>query len=345
MNKKYILNSLFTFVCFLFLIGCKTKNSKIARAFYYWKSSFELNEKELAIIKENNISTLYIKYFDVVWNAQLNSAVPVAKILFKQVVPQELQIVPVVYITNNVLLKSNIDSVNNLAISISKLIKNYQPIVKNNIAEIQIDCDWTLSTKEKYFALLNGIKNEFEKSMLISVTIRLHQIKYASTTGIPPVQKGMLMYYNMGNLQSSTSNSIFNETDAEKYAPYIKQYPLPLDAVLPVFTWVKVFRNKQMIKLLNQTSLFELKQTGSFKSIDNNTIEALNANQYKDFYYVANDIFVEENMNPNTSLKAAQHLHQYFNSTNFTLALFHLHQPNLNEFTTQDIEALYTTFN
>ncbi len=82
----------------------------------------------------------------------------------------------------------------------------------------------------------------------------------------------------MGNLQSSTSNSIFNETDAEKYAPYIKQYPLPFDAVLPVFTWVKVFRNKQMIKLLNQTSLFELKQTGSFKSIDNNTIEALNAN-------------------------------------------------------------------
>jgi hypothetical protein len=184
------------------------------------------------------------------------------------------------------LLKSNIDSINNLAISISKLIKNYQPIVKNNIAEIQIDCDWTLSTKEKYFALLNTLKNEVDKNVSISATIRLHQIKYASTTGIPPVKKGMLMYYNMGNLQSLTSNSIFNEIDAEKYAPYIKQYPLHLDAVLPVFKWVKVFRNKQMIKLLNQTSMFELKQTGSFKSIDNNTIEALSANHYKDFYYV-----------------------------------------------------------
>jgi hypothetical protein len=163
MNKKYILNSLFTFFCVIFLIGCKTKNSNIERAFYFWKTSFDLNEKELAIIKENNISTLYIKYFDVVWNTELNSAVPVAKILFKQAVPQQLQIVPVVYITNNVLLKSNIDSINNLAISISKLIKNYQPIVKNNIAEIQIDCDWTVSTKAKYFALLNTIKSQFKK--------------------------------------------------------------------------------------------------------------------------------------------------------------------------------------
>jgi|JI9StandDraft_1071089.scaffolds.fasta_scaffold26901_2 hypothetical protein len=345
MNKKHILNLHFTFVCLLFLIGCKHKDSKVNRAFYFWKTSFELNEKELKIIKENNISTLYIKYFDVVWNKELNSTVPVAKILFKHTVPQQLQVVPVVYITNNVLLKCNADSINNLAISISKLIKNYDPVVKNNIAEIQIDCDWTVSTKAKYFKLLYTIKSQFKKSVTISATIRLHQIKYASNTGIPPVQKGMLMYYNMGNLQSLTGNSIFNEIDAEKYAPYIKQYPLPLDVVLPVFKWVKVFRNKQMIKLLNQTSLFELKQTGIFKSIDNHTIEALSTNHYKGFYYVANDIFVEEYMNPNTSLKAAQHLHQYFNSTNFTLALFHLHQPNLNEFTTQDIEALYTTFN
>ena len=125
--------------------------------------TLNINPTQSKIIKENNISTLYIKYFDVVWNKELNSTVPVAKILFKHTVPQQLQIVPVVYITNYVLLKINIDSVNNLAISISKLIKNYQPIVKNNIAEIQIDCDWTLSTKEKYFTLLKTFKSQFKR--------------------------------------------------------------------------------------------------------------------------------------------------------------------------------------
>lgn len=326
-------------------IACQSNKNKITRSFYFWKASFELNEKELQLIEKHNINTLYIKYFDVVWNEELNKAVPVAKISFKQAVPQQLQIVPVVYITNIALIKCPYDSIINLASSISKLIDTYQTINNKKINEIQIDCDWTLNTKDKYFALLTTIKNHFKRSIIISATIRLHQIKYASTTGVPPVQKGMLMYYNMGNLQSPKINSIFNEVDAEKYAPYIKQYPLALDAVLPVFSWVKVFRNQRMIKLLNQTSLQALKQSGNFKSIDNYSMQALSANSYKDFYYLNNDIFVEETISPKLSLQAAQHLQQYLKSTNFTLALFHLHQPNLNEFTTQDIENIFTTFN
>jgi hypothetical protein len=344
--KNYRWLSMFIgYLTIALMIACYSNENKINRAFYYWKSTFELNQNEIQLLEKHNINTLYIKYFDVVWNQELNSAVPVAKVNFKHAVPQQIQIVPVVYITNKALIKSHHDSITFLANAITILINNYQKVNKHKIKEIQIDCDWTITTKDKYFALLNALKSTYEPGILISATIRLHQIKYASTTGIPPVHKGMLMYYNMGNLNSPQTNSIFNETDAEKYAPYIKQYPLPLDAVLPVFSWVKVFRNKQMIKLLNQTSLKKLKQTGQFKSIDMNTIQALNTSNYNDFYYLTNDIFVEENMNPKLSLKAAHHLHQYYNSTNFTLALFHLHQPHLNEFTTQNIENLFTTFN
>jgi hypothetical protein len=345
MNKNTWLSLLITCTIVALLIACNLKKNKITRAFYYWKSTFELNQKELQLIEKHNINTLYIKYFDVVWNQEINSAVPVAKIYFKHAIPKQLLVVPVVYITNNALIKCHNDSIIFLANSISKLIENYQTLNKNKINEIQIDCDWTISTKEKYFELLNALKNTYSQNTIISATIRLHQIKYASTTGVPPVQKGMLMYYNMGHIQSQKINSIFNETDAAKYAPYIKQYPLPLDAVLPVFSWVKVFRNNKMIKLLNQTSLQNLKQSGQFKSIDNNSMQAINSNNYKDFYYLSNDIFVEENMNPNRSLKAAKHLQRYFNSTNFTLALFHLQQSNLNEYTYQHFEDIYTTFN
>lgn len=345
MNHRPYLHLFFTLFCYLFLIACKPKNSKINRAFYYWKSTFELQSSELNIIEQNKINTLYIKYFDVVWNDKLNQPLPVAKIIFKQAVPQQIRVVPVVYITNKVMSNLQKDEVQKLSKAIATLIDSYHINTTKKCKEIQIDCDWNLSTKDKYFELLNQLKKHYNAAIEISATIRLHQIKYAATTGVPPVSKGMLMYYNMGNLQNTNHNSIFNETDAEKYAPYIKQYPLYLDAVLPVFTWVKVIRNNKVIKLLNQTNLMDLGKLRHFKSINTNTLQATNVGHFQSFYFLPNDLFVEEKIDPKLSKKAAEHLHQYFNPANFTLSLFHLHQANLNEYSFQNIEDLYTTFN
>jgi len=328
----------------MFLKACKPKNSKVNRAFYFWKSSFALNNFELDIIKQNKVNTLYIKYFDVVWNDKLNAAIPVAKINFKQAVPFSLTVVPVVYITNNSLQKTNNNDIEKLANNISVLINSYQSIVKNNTSEIQIDCDWTLITKQKYFALLNALRNKFGNDTILSATIRLHQIKYAATTGIPPVQKGMLMYYNMGNINSHKNNAIFNEKDAAKYAPYIKQYALPLDAVLPVFSWIKVFRNHRMKQLISHISAKEFLQTGFFKQMDENRFQAITTSNYKGVSFLSNDIFIIENISPSLSKRAANHLNNYFAQTQFTLALFHLNQSNLNEYTTQDFEDIYTSF-
>jgi hypothetical protein len=329
----------------LFLTACKPKHANTNRAFYYWKSSFELNNKELDIIKQNNISTLYIKYFDVVWNNNLNAAYPVAKINFKQAVPAFMVMVPVVYITNTVLQKTPANDIEKLANNIYNLIHEYPWAINNKTPEIQIDCDWTLGTKEKYFKLLNTLKNKIGHKVALSATIRLHQIKYASSTGIPPVQKGMLMYYNMGNLHSTKLNSIFNEHDAEKYAPYIKQYPLALDVVLPVFKWVKVFRNHKMQQLIQHVSIEELLGSGIFKAIDKNSFRAIATSHYKGINFVNNDILVIENISAKESIQAAQHLRNYYNSASCTVALFHLKQSNLHEYTRKDFETLYTTFN
>ena len=89
------------------------------------------------------------------------------------------------------------------------------------------------------------------------------------------------MYYNMGNIEHQHNNSIFNENDAEKYAPYIKQYPLPLDAVLPLFSWVKVFRNHKMHQLLNQISFQELISSNLFQHINEYIykIKSINLNE------------------------------------------------------------------
>lgn len=345
MKKKSLLSLFLIGINMLIIFGCKPKNTNVNRAFYYWKSKFELDKDELKILNQNNINTLYIKYFDVLWNANLNAAIPAAKIEFKDAIPQHIQVIPVVYITNSALLKSNKDSIKTLAISISKLINAYGPLVNKKINQIQIDCDWTLSSKEKYFALLSALKSIYNNQLILSATIRLHQIKYVSETGIPPVKKGMLMYYNMGNIEHQHNNSIFNENDAEKYAPYIKQYPLPLDAVLPLFSWVKVFRNHKMHQLLNQISFHELINSNLFQHVNEYTLKPIATCNYKGITFLTNDVLVAEIVAPKLSKKAAQHLHRYFNKTTFTLALFHLNKYKLNDFTEQDIESIYTTFN
>lgn len=344
--KKNKLLYFFTFsIGIAFLIACNPIKNKVNRAFYFWKSTFELSPQEKNLLQNHHINMLYVKYFDVMWNAKLNTVIPVAKIKFKQNIPTQIQIIPVVFISNNALVKTNTNQIQKLANDIAQLLKSYQTSVKQNSLEIQLDCDWTLSTKEKYFDLVYHLKQQFNSSTQWSATIRLHQIKYLNNTGVPPVNKGMLMYYNMGNIYSTHDNSIFNEADAAKYAPYIKYYPLPLDAVLPVFSWLKVFRNSKLHELLNQISMEELVATHHFKKINEHTLQAIQIGHYKGYSYLTNDLIFVEKCDPKLSLQAANHLHNYFQHQSFNLALFHLDQNNLLNYATKDIETLFTSFN
>ncbi len=77
--------------------------------------------------------------------------------------------------------------------------------------------------------------------MVLSATIRLHQVKYFETTGVPPVKSGMLMFYNTGDLENpSEENSILNIETAELYLSGLEDYPMQLDIVLPLFSWAVV---------------------------------------------------------------------------------------------------------
>ena len=102
------------------------------------------------------------------------------------------------------------------------------------IKEIQIDCDWTDSTRNRFFRFTRTLgKLAHAEHSLISATIRLHQIKYFERTGIPPVDRGVLMFYNMGKLAAASErSSIFNTEDAEKYTSRLSQYPLPMDLIV-----------------------------------------------------------------------------------------------------------------
>jgi hypothetical protein len=103
----------------------------------------------------------------------------------------------------------------------------------------------------------------------ISTTIRLHQVKYFERTGIPPVDKYVLMFYNMGKLGKTESNSIYNSPDAAKYIQSLNKYPKKLDIALPIFSWVIHKRGGVIQDLLKDFDLQKLQDKGILKTADN----------------------------------------------------------------------------
>ncbi|MBO0936326.1 hypothetical protein J2I47_07175 [Fibrella sp. HMF5335] len=174
---------------------------------------------------------------------------PKAMVIFR-VKPTVAQVVPVVFITNQTLLHLSPTGVPALA---RKLVQKVQQMAAKQCIpyqEIQLDCDWTRSSRSRYFALLRAIQQEAK--VPLSATIRLHQVKFVAQTGVPPVARGMLMAYNMTDWKRpGTRNSILDLTELRRYTPYLPGYPLPLDLALPLFRWTVVFRNNRVMTLLN----------------------------------------------------------------------------------------------
>jgi hypothetical protein len=213
-------------------------------AFYHWKSTYAPTAAE----QQMATRTLYIRFFDVDWDAVTRQPVPKGVVTFRAK-PTATRIVPVVFITNQTLLNlRSATDVPELARRIAKKIQQIADGQQLTYPELQIDCDWTRSTRARYFALLEAIGAQVR--VPLSATIRLHQVKYVAQTGVPPVSRGMLMAYNIGDWKRpDTRNSILDLADLRRYANYLPGYPLPLDVALPLFRWAVFFRNGQVLAL------------------------------------------------------------------------------------------------
>lgn len=263
----------------LFFIGCSHAPKPPAeRAYYFWKSDFRLSPNEQRQLFDTlNIKRLYLKYFDVVWNADTRQPSPMDNMTIETVLPANISIVPTVFITNETMQRIDSAQIDTLAQHIATKIKEKttNANLTKQVYEWQIDCDWSAKTKGKYFALLTALKVHFPtKTHLLSVTIRLHQLKYPKKTGIPPVNRGMLMLYNMSNVRlANTKNSILDIDITKQYIKEQTKYALPLDVALPVFAWAAAFRGDAFQGLYNNwTEDFCAKQTFLKKTNTNNFI-------------------------------------------------------------------------
>lgn len=244
----------FFFMLVLCFVACKNnrKPRETERAFYYWKSIFAPTSYEKQRADSLGVTTIYMKLFDVVWNKTKNAPEPVAKLLVKDTAwLLQKKIIPAVFITNECFYEQDSAQIGQLAKNINGLAdKLAEQNGFGGFPELQIDCDWSGTTRDRYFQLLRTLK-ALNGKRRTAATIRLHQVKYKQSAGIPPVDRGLLMCYNMGDLQQEqVKNSIIDPQEFQRYIQRVATYPLPLDAGLPLFSWVVIFDKGQFAGLI-----------------------------------------------------------------------------------------------
>jgi len=228
------------------------------RAFYYWRTTFRLAPAEQQALAELGIARLYVRAFDVAWSAEDAAPSILGKLAVADGarVPAGIEVVPVVFLREEV-LRRGAARLGPLAAEVWAEVQRRMALLGVTPRELQLDCDWTDGSRDAFFALLARVR---ERSGLpLSATIRLHQIKYRERTGVPPVERGMLMFYNMGQFSADPeARAIFDPQSAARYLARVSEYPLPLDVALPIWSWTVHLRDDAVEGLLQSTDPDEL---------------------------------------------------------------------------------------
>ena len=311
----------------LWLSACAKKQTTPKVGFYYWKTQFNLGQPEITALDSLHAQSLYVRIFDVDWDFNRHQAIPKGAQTNHPVFPQAIQPVPTIYITNRTLTHTK--SIDSLA---QKIIDYTQDILKKwptPPTKLQLDNDWTPSTKAKYFQLIRYIKSKANFETL-STTIRLHQYKYPKQTGIPPADEGILMCYNTGDITDwNTQNSIATPKDVQKYIQHAKAYPLDLGVALPIFSWTVIFRDSSFFKIVTDDNLSWQQDTIHYRRLSPTRFVVQAGTFLKGHYLYKGDLLRYESVKQADLLSMAQSLSE---KQAFSEILFyHLDSANLKK--------------
>ena len=342
MNSRFIwfLSSL------LLLLSCSNRTDESApsgNAVYYWRTDFLLSEVESSFIKDNDVHTLYVKFFDVVASDSVPR--PDATLRFSQKFPENTEIIPTVFIDSKIF--SNARVPDNFASMILKRIdsmmtKNGYPVSR----EVQIDFDWTQTNQEIYFGILKQMSDSLHKdNRRLSTTIRLHQLALTP----PPVDYGVLMVYNIGNFASPTeSNSILSIQGLKPYLKYLDSYRLPLATALPIYSWDLLFRQGRFVAIARGLSL---KDESSFSRIDSTHYKV---KSYMPLPSAPGSSSVGARILPNDIIRHEEISYALLDSTlnlirksrpgaTRRVILYHLDENTINQYKNDELKKVYTS--
>ncbi len=342
MNKPCIARLLFAALCCISILLPSCQKHTAEASFYFWRTKAVLSPGEREALKTYGVKTLYVRFFDVDTRDEQSGPEPLGVADSLDRLPQQLSVIPVVFITNRTFLRMKHDTE---AVLLARRVLKKINGLRASYPELQIDCDWSDKTKARYFLFLRSLKPELPAHVKLTATIRLHQVKYPVRTGVPPVDGGMLMFYNMGRLQDADApNSIFDASTASAYLPYVKSYTLHLDAALPVFRWYVHYRNGQVKGLVTKKHLPDIGDTSYFYSSAKASYVLKRAGVLNGVSYEAGDALKYEALDDAALLDAAKLLQESLPDANRRIALYDLDVINLSYYESNTLQGLFSTF-
>ena len=291
MNRSVISTLL---ISLLLLTACQRQPSgrgkplDIGNAVYYWRTDLRLDSTERAFIRQYNINKVYCRYFDVVMSDDGSEPKPNATITFSDTLPDSIEVIPTVYITEDCMHQQHEGLAEKL---VSRIAQMNETNDIRNVSEIQIDCDYTSRSRKIYYDFLKAIAQTpaFTRHFTrLSTTIRLHQLSMEA----PPVDYGALMVYNTGDPRKwEQRNPILDYRDVHPYLSRLDSYPLPLAAAYPVFVWVReisgvrVEHSVEAEEILKVKKAIEAERSDISRSIITYHLDKDNINRYKSETY------------------------------------------------------------
>jgi hypothetical protein len=286
LTKKllFLIPILFITTVFFFTNNKSPNTPSIKLSYYHWAQTYKNNTEQINLYAPHQ---LYIKLLDIGYRKKL--IINPTRLKEKPITP----ITPVVFLDNTALKQTSVTR-------LYQLITQHIPYT--TYQRLQMDCDWSLTTRDKYFALLKRLTPHYPE---LSATLRLHQIKYFKKTGVPPVKRAVLMYYNMSDIHDiNTENYVLDHTIGKRYFVNFEHYPLALDLALPLYQQIRVIRQHKLVLLLQGATLNHTK----LKMLSKQRYKVLTAHYYQGHYLYKNDELIVDSVNQHQLTTVTQDL-------------------------------------
>lgn len=341
---KYLLHTL---IVALF-VSCNSSDNRSLNeqnSFCYWKTTFTFDNQENNIWQQTAANHMYIRYFDVGWDAMSKQARPISTLLAsKDSLPCE-HITPAIFFSNNVFEKSTEGQLDTLATRIKNRIAHTNEQFSSQgfadkYSEILIDCDWSKGTKDKFFYFIEKLKEAIPDKE-ITTTLRLWQYKNPAAAGIPPVKRVLLMCYNLQAANEyDIENSIVTLDEIKKYITAVN-YPLKIDIALPLFSWGVIFRDKEFKGVIRNASSRSYSNNKQYTQIGENRFRLNEEMVIGDFFARPGDEIRIEALNKKELLELSQYLLSEIKTDKYSRITFFAWDTNY--LPTDEIKNIYTS--
>lgn len=290
-TSRLLTTFLFALLCLL-TTGCQ-RSSRLAdgNAVYYWRTEWRLDSVETAFLCRHKIDRVFCRYFDVVMDDATAEPKPNATITFGAPMPEGIEIIPTVYITEDCMHARHEDLARKL---VQRVVQMNETHDISGVRELQIDCDYTHNSRRTFYAFLEEVRSEARHHHLrLSATIRLHQLAMP----VPPVDYGVLMLYNTGDPQRfDERNPVLDSRDVQPYIRYLDGYDLPLATAYPVYAWQRTIYGVRIEHVVEAEEILTVKQMVERKRddlrhaiitfcLDTDNIQRYNTETYEAIYH------------------------------------------------------------